>query len=468
MIEISLKELIDIVEGEVLFGSLETNFKGYSIDTRNIHDSCLFIPIIGDRFNGNDYIDEAFTLGASVSLISDLSKRPLEISEEKTLIFVKDSLVALQRIAAYLLMKADIPVIAITGSTGKTTTKEMIASILEESYCVLKNVGNFNNHIGLPLTLLRLTEDHEIAVLEMGMSDFNEIKRLAAITQPQISVITNIGESHIEKLGSQEGILKAKMEITSFMKKEDLLIVNGDDKLLNDTSKITKYKKFLAGENSKCDVVLKSYELGKDGSKFKVQYDGKIIDFSLSVPGYHSITNSLLAISVGLQLDLPLEDITNGLLNYKSGDMRLNVYDVGEEIRIIDDVYNASPDSMIAALKVMSSYDGWKKVAVLGDMLEMGEFSKNAHERVGIAAVENGANAVLLIGEKMEYAETAIRGLDNKNVKVIYSKDKEILHNQLIKEIEPKTIFLFKGSRSMKMEYFVEKLKESIENNGYN
>ncbi len=292
-------------------------------------------------------------MGASVSLISDLSKRPLDIQfENRALVYVKDTLVALQRLSAYLLMKAEIPVVAVTGSTGKTSTKEMIASILGQNYNVLKNEGNFNNHIGLPLTLLRLTDEHEIAVLEMGMSGFGEIQRLAAITQPKIGVITNIGESHIERLGSQEGIYKAKMEIASFMKKDNLLIVNGDDPFLKEKPEKIAYHRFAVGENAKADLRLKSYELTQTGSTFKVLYDGQPLQFELNIPGYHSIQNAMLAIGVGLQIGLTLKEVKEGIKSFEGCGSRLHVLDLNPEFKLIDDAYNASPDSMKAALSV--------------------------------------------------------------------------------------------------------------------
>lgn len=462
MIPLSLEELITVVEGELLAGNINTEFSGCTIDTRRIKKDQLFIPIVGTNFNGNDFIEQAFKAGATVCIISDLSKRPASIDvENQALIYVKDSLVALQRIAAYCLIKTEIPVIAVTGSTGKTTTKEMISSVLEQNYNVLKNEGNLNNHIGLPLTLLDMTDDHEIAILEMGMSGFDEIKLLSAIAQPQIGVITNIGESHIENLGSKEGIYKAKMEITSFMKKDDLLIVNGDDPYLKleDNSRVTK---IMVGEGSNCELLLKSYTLDNEkGSTFKVNYHGNLIEFKLQVPGYHNIQNALLAITVGLHLGLELEEIKRGIREYKGSEMRLNTYEIRDGIRVINDSYNASPDSMEAALSVLGAYKEQKKIAVLGDMLEMGDFGIDAHERLGRLAVESGVDYLLLFGEMSKYAVKGALDAGGDSEKIIHSTNRDIIVKELLKIIEFESVVLFKGSRGMKMESFIEELKES-------
>jgi len=470
MIPISLEELLNVIDGELLAGKLDTEFSGYTTDTRTVEEGQLFIPLVGENFNGNDFIEKAFNSGAAVCMISDLSKRPLEIDiKNKTLIFVKDSLVALQRTAAYLLIKADIPVVAVTGSTGKTTTKEMISSVLDQNYVVLKNEGNLNNHIGLPLTLLKLTEEHEIAILEMGMSGLDEIKRLSAIAQPQIGVITNIGESHIENLGSKEGIRKAKMEITSFMKKDDLLIVNGDDPYLTMEKDTLSVTKIMVGEGSNCDLNLKSYTLNNEnGSVFKVNYHGNLLEFRLQVPGYHNIQNALLAIAVGLHLGLDLDEVKRGITKYEGSKMRLNIYEVGEKIRVIDDAYNASPDSMKAALAVLGNYKHEKKIAVLGDMLEMGEFGVDAHKLIGTKAQEYGVDYLFLYGDMMEYAvKTACEaGITPNNI--VHSTNRETLSKKLIEVLEPDSVILFKGSRGMEMEYFIGQVKESVNLHGDN
>jgi len=463
MIHIALSELIEVVEGELLAGSIETEFENYRIDSRLIETNEMFIPIVGDRFNGNDFIEKVFELGASVSLISDLSKRPLDIQfENRALVYVKDTLVALQRLSAYLLMKAEIPVVAVTGSTGKTSTKEMIASILGQNYNVLKNEGNFNNHIGLPLTLLRLTDEHEIAVLEMGMSGFGEIQRLAAITQPKIGVITNIGESHIERLGSQEGIYKAKMEIASFMKKDNLLIVNGDDPFLKEKPEKISYHRFAVGENAKADLRLKSYELTQTGSTFKILYDGQPLQFELNIPGYHSIQNAMLAIGVGLQIGLTLKEVKEGIKSFEGCGSRLHVLDLKPELKLIDDAYNASPDSMKAALSVLSHYDEWYKVAVLGDMLEMGEFGQEAHERVGNMAMDSEVDELLLVGPMMKHAKVGALKAGGNEEQIKHFENREELNTYLTHWKKDKTILLVKGSLGMDMKYFIQQLKECV------
>lgn len=463
MIDLTLEELLGVVEGELLAGDPAVSFSGYSTDSRQVQKGQLFIPIVGERFNGNDYIETAYEQGATVCMLSDLSKRPHGVVyDQRALVYVKDSLVALQRMAAYLLMKADIPVVAVTGSTGKTTTKEMIATILEQQYKVLKNEGNLNNHIGLPLTLLKLEEDHEIAVLEMGMSGFGEIQRLAAITQPEIAVITNVGESHIENLGSQEGICKAKMEVAAFMKKDDLLILNGDDPFLKKATEDVTVKTFMTGESSKSDLCLKKYELNPEGSTFKVNYSGNLIAFKLQLPGFHSIQNALLAIGVGLQLGIDLDAVKKGIANYSGKKMRMQVYDLLDEVRVIDDVYNASPDSMQAALKVMATYEGWRKIAVLGDMLEMGTFGPEAHQRVGAMAFDSESDLIVLYGDMMKYAVKGAEEAGAMPEQVLHFEERERLAEYLRSMIQPKTVFLFKGSRGMEMEYFINQLKERV------
>ncbi len=463
MIPISITEVLAVTDGQLLHGDIRTGFTGYTTDSRTVQPGNLYIPIIGERYDGNDFIADVMDRGAAWSLVSDLSKLPLDENlDDKGLIFVHDTLIALQELAAYVLKKSNIPVIAVTGSTGKTTTKEMLASVLETQFKVLRNEGNLNNHIGLPLTCLQLEPDHQLAVLEMGMNHRGELARLAEITQPVCGVITNIGLSHIENLGSQEGILQAKMEITQEMTSDHTLFVNGDDMLLAGVESET-FRLMKVGFSGSSNCRIGDYRLdGINGSDFELHCAGDIsgtLQCRLKVPGLHNIQNAALAAAVGLHFGITPENIQAGLLACRNTGMRLNFIET-DGLTLINDAYNASPASMKAALQVLQSMPAGRKIAVLSDMLEMGQETENGHRQVGRSVWESGVDFLFTTGIHSAWIaeEALVAGMLPEQV--CHFETKDLLINYLKSLVTAGDAVLIKGSRSMKMERVVEALQE--------
>jgi UDP-N-acetylmuramoyl-tripeptide--D-alanyl-D-alanine ligase len=460
VIEINVKNIITATKGKLLFGDETTEVKDISIDSRKVDKGYMFIPIIGERFDGHSFIEDAFNKGASVALTSK-SIDNIEKYSDKTIIKVDDTLKALQDIAKYFLLKLNLPVVAVTGSTGKTTTKELIYNVLSQKYRVLKNEGNFNNHIGLPLTLLNLNNNHEIVVLEMGMSGRGEIDLLSKIATPQTGVITNIGVSHIEKLGSQEEIFNAKMELTNYMDENSVLIINGDDKFLKTLkNRKTKYGKVFAGLNKNNNIYATDTSNSNEyGIAFTLHLNNNTYNFDLKIPGRHNIYNALLAICVGLHYNVSMNDIIKGINSYTGNNMRLNIINL-KDIKIVNDCYNASPDSMKAALEVLRQVDCKRKISVLGDMFEMGNFSENAHISVGHSVYEYNVDILITVGDKARnIAKGAVqRGFKEKDVFITENNSQAI---EILKKImKAGDTILVKGSRGMHMEEIVEFLLE--------
>ena len=381
MRKIALRDIYSAVSAVGFCGTLDDTVDEVSIDSRNIPQGCLFIPIIGERFDGHDFLYEALKSGAAAALSS---KAAQEVSD-KTIIFVKDTSKALKDLAAWYRSQFDIPVIGITGSVGKTSTKDMLYSVLSQKYNVLKTQGNFNNEIGLPLTVFKLDETHQAAVLEMGMSNLGEISRLSKIAQPDLAVITNIGVSHIENLGSRENILKAKLEITEGFEEKGTLIINNDDDMLTTIKSVKNVKKIVTfGINTESDLrAVDIRNKGEKGVSFSVCINGTSYGVDIPVPGIHNIYNALAGIGAGIELGLSVQQILNGISKFSPGKMRMNITDTGK-FKVINDCYNASPQSMEAALKVLSDIGGsGRKVAILGDMLELGDYAEKGHMEVG-------------------------------------------------------------------------------------
>ena len=415
-------------------------------DSRQIQPQGMFIAIKGARSDGHAYIDSCYEKGA----LCCISEQELP-GEKRPYIQVESSLQALKDIAQLYRANLDIKVVGITGSVGKTSTKETIAAVLSQKYKVLKTQGNFNNEIGLPITIFGLEKEHEAAVLEMGMNHFGEIEHLADIGRPDVAVITNIGQSHIENLGSREGIFKAKMEMTKLFTKDNTLIVNGDDDYLSKTKGMGEYKVVYYGiTNPENDVYAKDIENnGLNGIKFTAVVDGGEYPIEVNIPGKHNVYNALAAICVGREFDVPMDKIAEGIRSFELTKMRLAVEEYNG-ITIINDCYNASPDSIKAALGVLADTDKNRKVAILGDVLEMGDFAKDAHYNLGKAVKENGVDLLITAGENMKYLA---QGAKDNGVENIVSFDKTLeVCNYVKDEIKSGDAVLIKASRGMHFE----------------
>jgi UDP-N-acetylmuramoyl-tripeptide--D-alanyl-D-alanine ligase len=427
---------------------------GITTDSRKLQYGEMFVALKGENFDGHDYAETAVKNGAVIVLSHQ------KLGADIPYLLVENTLTALHKIAKHYKNKFKIPFVAITGSSGKTTTKDMIASVLSEKYNVLKTEGNFNNAIGLPLTLFKLEKSHEIAVIEMGMNSLGEIEVLADIVRPEVGVITNVGTAHIEKLINREGILKAKTEMFTYFNTENTAVINGDNDMLQNLHgkpyKIIKY-----GLDSQNDCrAFNIIEKGEEGISFDVVYQGKTECYQVYLPGIHNVYNALSAISIAKMYGLSKNEIDKGLKNFKPSKMRMEVFKGIMNTKIINDVYNANPDSMQAAINVLASLEtSGRRVCILGDMFELGKYAKDGHRMVGKYAIEHNVDVILAVGKM---AKEIIKGASMVGAnQFLYSFDSvsEVIDhlNELIKAND---IILIKGSRGMYMESIVESLRE--------
>ncbi|WP_142414837.1 UDP-N-acetylmuramoyl-tripeptide--D-alanyl-D-alanine ligase [Hathewaya massiliensis] len=451
---LTLKEILEATKGELIKSPNIEKFSNLSTDTRTIKEKSIFVALKGERFNGNMYIKEAELKGASLCIVDEVVLNEDELkSFNAGIIKVKDTKHGLMDMAAYYLKKLNVKVIGITGSTGKTSTKDLTAAALSGKYKVFKTEGNFNNEIGLPLTILSMDSTYEVAVLEMGMSNFGEIHNLASVAKPHIGIITNIGVSHLENLKTRENILKAKMEITDFFNKDNILILNHDNDILSTVDDKNDYKLIRIGINSsKHGLNYKAHHIiiKEDGIKFSISENNQDVEevFEINALGMHSVLNSQLAIATARVLGLNFDEIRNGFKNIKNTSMRLQIIN-NEDIKIINDSYNASPDSMKAAIEYLRTLNGKRKVAILGTMKELGEDSYELHRDVAKFAKEKGIHDILCIGE---FSKAYIEGFGDGALEFSNKEELGKYYNNLR---EKGDIVLVKASRSMQFEDIV-------------
>lgn len=447
MKRVTAAQLLEWTGGRLHSGETIATAVSLSTDTRAIEKDGVFVALRGDCFDGHDFLPQAVLQGAGILVV----EQPLP-SCAVTTIVVEDTRQALLDIAKGYRALFPIPLVAVTGSVGKTTTKEMIASVLEQKYHCLKTEGNFNNEIGLPLTLLRLDDSYGIGVVELGMSHAGEIARMAPVAAADTAVISNIGMSHIEHLGSRENILRAKLEIREGFSENGELWVNGDDDLLQTVDGARTY-----GCAEGRDLVAREVELTEDGSRFTVELDGERYPISLHIPGRHNVYNALAAIAVGRRFGVEPAAIVRGLEQSESVGMRMRLEQV-EGLSLIVDCYNASPDSMRAALTVLQHHTSTRKIAVLGDMLEMGSFAPRAHREVGLFAGKVGADAVFCLGEQAACLAEGAR--ESGVASVVCATSMEELLQQLLPFLRNGDGVLIKGSRGMKMERVCDAIQQ--------
>lgn len=429
----------------------EKEITDISTDTRNLKEGCLFVAISGERFDGHDFIPDAVKAGAA-AVVSEK-----EITGYPC-ILVENTRKAYLELASYYRKKFSPILVGVTGSVGKTTTKEMIALVLSEKYNCLKTIGNLNNEIGLPKTLFTMDNSHTAAVIEMGMSDFGEIERLSKTALPTIGVITNIGFSHIENLKTQEGILKAKLEILKGMENNALLVLNGDD------PKLFPLKNKLCGERPVKLFGIENKESDFRGSdiiefdgktSFNVNYEGKSAKIFIPCVGKHNVLNALAAFCIGKLTGMEDNEIVSALMRYQTDGLRQNIVKKGDYTLIID-CYNASPDSMKATLDVLSGMkSGGRKIAVLGDMLELGNESEKLHRVVGRYVCNAKPDMLFCFGKEAEYIKDEA---EKSGITSYYTSDKDDLKEKLKSSIKSGDIILFKASRGMKLEDIVNSI----------
>lgn len=423
-----------------------------STDSRNITPGCLFLPWVGEQFDGHNFIDAALDAGAAGCLCAKL---PQDIRPDKFYIKVADTRLALRDMASAYRDKFDIPFVQITGSVGKTTTKEMIAAVLGAKLNVLKTLENFNNDIGTPLTLFGLSPEHQAAVIETGMNHFGEIEYLGAMVRPDIAVISNIGDAHIEYLGSRGGILKAKCEIFEHLKDDGIAILNGDDALL-DT--VTLPQRIIrCGQSEHCQVRISDIlDHGVNGITCTVTSEKDVYHLNIPAPGEHMAYAASIAVAVGEALWLSKEEIIRGVAAYAPIGSRMHILRLSDGRVLLDDCYNANPQSVSAALEVLARTECERRVAVLGDMGELGDLTEQAHFNAGALAAMLGIDFVVAIGSKaVKIADGAAMG----GAEVLHFATREEAMPTLREQLQPHTTMLIKASHAMHFEEIVKELQ---------
>lgn len=448
MQKISIDSIVKAVKGEYI-GKKQTTktIDSICIDTRKIVEGCLYIPIIGENFDGHDFMEQAFSLGAKISL----SQRK---DDQGEIILVQDTRQALLDIATYYRSLFSIFSVAVTGSVGKTSTKEMIYTILNANSKTLKTLENFNNEIGVPLTMFRLEKEFKYGVFEMGMSDFGEISKLSKVCRPNASIITNIGVSHIENLKTKENILKAKLEILDGMADDSALILNADDEYLKGVDALTELSIIYYGiTNLSADVIATDIKKENMQTSFKICYFGKSINAQIPTVGIHNVMNALAGFCVGLIANINPQQIVDSMKWYKNDGMRQSFSTVNG-VTVIKDCYNASPDSMNSAIDTITSIScSGKKICVFGDMLELGEYSHEAHLEVGKNVARANIDLLVCYGEESKNIKCGAVMVGMKNV--VHFSDKELLKKYILDNIEKGDAIIYKASRGMKLEEIV-------------
>ena len=425
-------------------------------DSRALTPGCLFLPWVGERFDGHDFIDAALEVGAAGCLCA---RAPEKLRKDKFYIQVPDTRLALKALASAYRDQFQIPVIQITGSVGKTTTKEMVAAVLGAKLKVWKTPENYNNDVGTPLTLLGLTSEHQAAVIETGMNHFGEIEYLTEMVKPDIAVISNIGDAHIEFLGSREGILRAKCEIFSHLKKDGLAVLNGDDALLDTVAE--PFRTVRCGKSGHCQAkITEIADRGVEGISCAVVTERDRYPLSIPAPGEHMAYAAAIAVAVGEALGLSREEIARGAASYVPAGSRMRVLRLPGRRVILDDCYNANPQSVAAALEILARTECDNRVAVLGDMGELGAIGNRAHYNMGALASMLGIDLVFAIGSGDRAGKIA-DGVAQSGGSVLYFPTKEEALPELRRQLGPGAVMLVKASHAMKFGWLVERLQET-------
>ncbi len=450
MIEMTAGEIAKAVDG-VLIGNGDTVITDVQYDSRAVKEGTLFAAIKGEKVDGHKFIKECFAKGAAAVFTEN------EVPENSTgcYIEVENSRLALQKLAGYYRSKRNVRLIGITGSVGKTSTKEMIAAGLSKGFDVMKTQGNKNSQIGLPMTMFEIEEHNEIAVIEMGMSEFGEMDRLADIARPNIAVMTNIGVAHIENLGTKENILKEKFRITKYFDKDGVLFLNGDDVLLKSLHGKQEFKTVTFGLDKENDFYAEEITPKGFHTKFVCCFGRERVELNIPALGEHSVKNALAAFAVGKHLGLDEKTIQLGLMTYQNAPMRQQIHEMKDFI-LIDDSYNSSPDAAKVSLNVLKSVAKGKTIAVLADMLELGEKSESEHYGVGKHLAELGIDTLVAVGK---LSRNTARGAEENGCKeVVMFENNGQAYEYLKKIIEKECAVLVKGSRGMHTDEIVKKV----------
>ncbi len=440
MISVSALEISNAVKG-TLYGNGSITVTTLSTDSRSIERDAWFVPIKGERFDGHDYIDMALDKGAAGCFCSHL---PAVLREDKAYILVDDTKVAMKDLASWYREKFTLPIVQITGSVGKTTTKEMIAGVLSQKLLTHKTKGNLNGDIGAPLMVLGIMPEHETAVIETGMDNFGQIRYLGEMIRPDFAVISNIGDSHMEYLGSREGILKAKSEIFENLKPDGVAVLNGDDALLNTLSLPFETVRCGTGEN--CDVRIENIEdMGVAGVKCTVRTSKASYKLEIPAPGVHMVYSAAMATAIAERLGLTIKEIEQGVASFSQTGERLRVEHLRGGRLMLNDSYNANPQSMAAALRVLARTEATKRIAMLGDMKELGPATEEGHRAIGRLSGELGIDMLIAVGPYCkDYMVPAAKESGCSDVR--WYEDKAHAYDDLMKEYSEGAALLLKAS----------------------
>lgn len=459
MKELKVKDILQICKGKLICGKKEETVEHFSKDTREIQKGDVYVGIKGENFDGSLFYEEAIKKGAKVCLIEDtqISANISKTYPNVSIVTVDNTIAALQKLATYKRSLYDIPVIAITGSVGKTSTKDMIASVVGTSFKVQKTEGNYNNHIGVPLTILGL-KDHTALVVEMGMNNLGELRTLTNIAKPTIAVITNVGTAHIGNLGSRENILKAKLEILEGLLEHGTVIINNDNDLLHKWNEENKeYEVMDFGIQNESKIMARKIDLQEYSSHFEtsINHQTRIVDVPVS--GIHFVYNSLCAIGVGTCLQISQENILKGIQNFELSKNRMEILENSKGVKIINDCYNANFDSMKASIEALARMQTKRKIAILGDMLELGEYSKEIHEKVGTEVAKNKIDILITVGKEATYIAKQAKQEGMSQIYEFTTIEEAI---QKIQETQKAgDAILVKASHSMNFEKIVKQMK---------
>lgn len=458
--KLAWEELLAGISGRLIRGDLGRKATGISTDTRTLKAGDLFVALKGPNFDGHQYISQAFEKGAVAALVSD--PRKIWITpQDRGIIQVNDTLSALGDLSALWRGKFSATVIGISGSNGKTTTKEMLAAILGQEGLTLKNPGNLNNAIGLPLSLFSLNEDHRFAVMEMGMNHLGEIARLCQIARPSIGLLTNIGPAHLEGLGSLAMIAKAKGELFEALEVNHWAVINYDDPMVRELGRVCRARKMTYGSDPKAGVRAEGVAITPQGVRFRLFFHGGKEEIVLPISGEHNISNALGAAAAALALNLPLEKIRAGLEGFKLPEHRLQLKKGFRGVQLIDDSYNANPASLKAALNTFQLLRRGKRGGlILGDMLELGAQASEAHKEIGRFIGNMGVDYLLTLGPLSQgMVAEALKGSQPPQKAFGVGSHKEIV-DRLVDLIQAGDVILIKGSHGMNMEAVVQALED--------
>lgn len=448
---IKLSEIAEACGGK-LYGDGDRVINNFFLDSRKAEKNQMFIPFVGEKVDAHNFIDGVFAKGSA-----SFSQKIIE-NAKGDYVLVKDSRKALQDVALYHRQTLEIPLIAVTGSVGKTSMKEMLATVLESSLKTSKTLWNANSQVGLPLTLLKINNEHECAVIEMGMSYPGEMERITNCARPDMAVFTNIGVSHIEYHGSREKIMEAKLHITDHFTKESTLFVNSDDDLLCTLKDNVKYNVINFGLGENVDYRAVDLTENNGGTSFKCVIFGKDeVEIFLPTLGEHNVRNALAAFAVADTLKIDRKSAVQGVANFTPPAMRQEIIKFND-FTVIDDTYNASPDSTKFSLDVLTKLDGKQKIAVLADMLELGEHSKTGHEEVGAYAKKLGIHKLICFGDEAIHIYNGFNDKDNS----AHFTDYNLAEEYLLELIHKNSVLLVKGSRGMKADRFIKAIKEKF------